>query len=63
MKLQTVIAGLALALGIGMGVNAEAFSLHECCRIKQQECELNYSAWKCRNVYLSCVASGRCILD
>jgi hypothetical protein len=62
MKLTSILAGFALAIGIGAGMNAHAFTLHECCQILQEECELNYEAWRCAGVYERCVASRRCIL-
>ena len=63
MKLNTILAGLLLAIGVGVGMNAQALTLQECCRIKQQECELNYSASQCAGVYDACVRSRRCILN
>ena len=62
MKLNTIIAGALLALGLAVGMNASALTLHECCRILQEECELN-TPGQCKNVYEGCVKSRHCILN
>lgn len=63
MKLNTIIAGALVALGLGVSMSASALTLHECCRIYQEECELNYTATQCAGLYESCVRSRHCILN
>lgn len=63
MKLTTILAGLVLALGTGIGINAHAMTLSECCQIRQQECELNYSASSCKNVYRICMRENFCMIN
>lgn len=63
MKLTTILAGLVLALGAGIGMNAYAMSLPECCQIMQQECELNYGPAACKNVYRNCMRDKHCLIN
>lgn len=64
MKMKNVLLGAMLAIGCGVGFSASAVntSLSQCCRTLQEECELNYPAYACANVYNNCMASRRCII-
>jgi hypothetical protein len=65
MKMKTLLSGLALMLGCGIGIAVQAApngALSQCCRTLQEECELNYPAYACANVYDNCMASRRCII-
>lgn len=64
MKIKNLLLGAMLAVGCGIGFNASAVntSLSDCCRTLQEECELNYPAYACANVYNNCMASRRCII-
>ncbi len=63
MKFKSFFQFALLAVGCGIGFSASAMTLSECCRIYQQECELNYGAPACAGLYDSCMKSRRCILN
>lgn len=63
MKLTTILAGLVLALGAGIGMNAHAMTLSECCQIMQEECELNYTPAQCGDIYGACMRARRCFIN
>ena len=62
MNVQNMLLGAMLAIGCGIGFNANASALSECCRVLQEECQLN-TPGGCAQVYDRCMASRRCILN
>jgi hypothetical protein len=65
MNVQNLLLGAMLAIGCGIGfnVNANTSALSECCRVLQEECQLNYGQAGCAQVYNRCMASRHCVLN
>lgn len=63
MNVKNLLLGAMLAIGCGIGFHANASALSECCRVLQEECQLNHGQAGCSQVYDRCMASRRCILN
>ena len=65
MNVQNLLLGAMLAIGCGIGFNSNAggSALSECCRVLQEECQLNTPPGGCAQVYNRCMASRHCILN